>query len=747
MYENYKHEKNNVIHELQKFAKSFSLTFSESIWNYDESQLENSLRGVVTSDVIVGAMAANESADFFGGIGNHYDKNDQKIVRNYVGKNDFEVASDKLLVAYGKLIPFKFTLYNMENKGEEIGHLWLYSSEGFVLDKVKDEFILIIMIAVIKTLSLWMIMFFFINRLVAKPIAVLVRLSEFLNPKNDHFNLETSVIAESELISRKDELGILGRSTEMMRLELLNRDKTIQEYSRNLEEKVRIRTRDLMEKTNDLQAIFNHLPQGIFTLLEDGSIHHEYSQYLLEILETDDVSGKNIREVFLKKCRIGDDRKNQIMAALEVILGSSSDKIAWDFNEHHLPGQIVFSAKSGEKIIECDWEPVCNHSGTAITKILVVLRDVTEMHEMKKAFLVKEKEIQYMNMIIEVRSDRLHRYLDSMFSLIKDSRKYLSQRDVLARNIHTIKGNSRMYGMTLVSDLCHKMEEDISSSVAEEGLLLSALDNIEQEFHVVLSLVNKVSSSDGHSFDSGRISAFIDSCRTFFRSVAYSEEDELRTLIHQLSLKLDAINAISAHDFLERHIKGLDELSTSLGKVTPEVQIVDHNIRLKEDRLSFLHDVLVHLFRNSFDHGIESAEERQQKNKPARGKISIEFSHEGDCVQMVFVDDGRGLDLSELKKSAVRSGRIAESENDPYTIASQIFHSGLSTKNEVTDISGRGVGLDSVKEILKQNHCLTDLILNEQTGAQERHRVYFALMITLPEDYFLFPDHKTSSGT
>jgi two-component system chemotaxis sensor kinase CheA len=111
-------------------------------------------------------------------------------------------------------------------------------------------------------------------------------------------------------------------------------------------------------------------------------------------------------------------------------------------------------------------------------------------------------------------------------------------------------------------------------------------------------------------------------------------------------------------------------------------------------------DPLIHLIRNSADHGIEIPEERFRKGKPAQGTIKLKAYHDGNNVVIEISDDGRGINLNNVLKTAIDKGlvdrerakNLKESE-----IISFLFEPGFSTKDMVTDISGRGVGLDVVK--------------------------------------------------
>jgi two-component system, chemotaxis family, sensor kinase CheA len=134
------------------------------------------------------------------------------------------------------------------------------------------------------------------------------------------------------------------------------------------------------------------------------------------------------------------------------------------------------------------------------------------------------------------------------------------------------------------------------------------------------------------------------------------------------------------------------------------LEIAGQNTDLDKGILDALADPMAHLVRNAADHGIESAAEREAAGKPARGTICLNAYHDGDQVVIEVSDDGRGLDREKIVRRAAERGIIsaeAASQLNETEALQLIFAPGLSTADEVTEISGRGVGLDVVKSALE----------------------------------------------
>jgi two-component system chemotaxis sensor kinase CheA len=134
------------------------------------------------------------------------------------------------------------------------------------------------------------------------------------------------------------------------------------------------------------------------------------------------------------------------------------------------------------------------------------------------------------------------------------------------------------------------------------------------------------------------------------------------------------------------------------------LEVAGQNTDLDKGILDALAEPLAHVVRNAADHGIEAAAERQQAGKPARGTIRLNAYHDGDQVVIEVSDDGRGLNREKIMRRAVENGIISPEDtlrlNDTEAL-DLIFAPGLSTADEVTEISGRGVGLDVVKSALE----------------------------------------------
>ncbi len=157
-------------------------------------------------------------------------------------------------------------------------------------------------------------------------------------------------------------------------------------------------------------------------------------------------------------------------------------------------------------------------------------------------------------------------------------------------------------------------------------------------------------------------------------------------------------------------------------KMNKEVELVIEGGDTELDRnvVEALNDPLVHMVRNSIDHGIELPEEREAQGKPRVGTITLRAYHKGGTINIEILDDGKGLNKDRILKKAVQNGLISKEESRTITDAEVhrlIFAAGLSTAETVTDISGRGVGMDVVKQNIEKLRGRVDIASETGKGS------------------------------
>ena len=178
---------------------------------------------------------------------------------------------------------------------------------------------------------------------------------------------------------------------------------------------------------------------------------------------------------------------------------------------------------------------------------------------------------------------------------------------------------------------------------------------------------------------------------------------ELNQTAKQLQTHLTRLRMRPLSDLVGRFSRALRDLSLQYGKQV-ELKVVGKGTLIDRTILEALSDPLMHLVRNAFDHGVEDVKAREMQGKPRTAVIEIKAAHRGNQTIITVSDDGKGINLNKIRAKAEAMGLDAEllaaaSEDD---LLSLIFEPGFSTAERVTDLSGRGVGMDVVRNNLKQ---------------------------------------------
>ncbi len=173
------------------------------------------------------------------------------------------------------------------------------------------------------------------------------------------------------------------------------------------------------------------------------------------------------------------------------------------------------------------------------------------------------------------------------------------------------------------------------------------------------------------------------------------------------------------------------DLARSLNKEVA-LEMIGEDTDLDKNLVEALSDPLVHLVRNSVDHGIESPDEREAAGKPRQGTVILSAEQEGDHILLTIGDDGKGMDHEVLRRKAVTKGIMDEDaaarldESDCYSL---IFLPGFSTKEQISDVSGRGVGMDVVKTRINQLNGVINIDSNLGKGTTITIKVPLTLAI------------------
>jgi two-component system, chemotaxis family, sensor kinase CheA len=229
------------------------------------------------------------------------------------------------------------------------------------------------------------------------------------------------------------------------------------------------------------------------------------------------------------------------------------------------------------------------------------------------------------------------------------------------------------------------------SSLRVDSARIDAVMNLVGELIIGKSMLNRTLSEFDQKHARDPVRAKLVDAMAFQARVL----DEL----HKCVLK---IRMVPVEQLFRRFPRVVRDVAKHCGKDVA-LEVAGQNTDLDKGILDALSEPLMHLVRNAVDHGIEPADERLSAGKPARGTIYLNAYHQGTQVVIEVRDDGRGIDTARLRSQAVEKGILKQQEADRITeqeALNLIFEPGFSTAAEVTEVSGRGVGMDVVRTVL-----------------------------------------------
>ena len=212
------------------------------------------------------------------------------------------------------------------------------------------------------------------------------------------------------------------------------------------------------------------------------------------------------------------------------------------------------------------------------------------------------------------------------------------------------------------------------------------------------------------------------------------EQHETDPLVRELGLAFAQLNLVTSdlqlavmktrmvpiRKVFSRFPRLVRDLSSKLGKQV-RLDLVGEDTEVDKSVADELSDPLVHLVRNAMDHGLELVEERKQMGKSPEGSVRLAAYHEGNSIVIRIEDDGRGLQVEKIAKSALDKGLVSESElstMSPRDVMKLIFLPGFSTAAQVSDLSGRGVGMDVVRTNISRMNGSLELDSELGRGSQ-----------------------------
>jgi len=271
------------------------------------------------------------------------------------------------------------------------------------------------------------------------------------------------------------------------------------------------------------------------------------------------------------------------------------------------------------------------------------------------------------------------------------------------RDVAEIRRTQKRFGEVAV-DSGKVSEEEVTSALAEQAMVRTVVT--EHETHQESSTVRvKKEKLDGLIDLVGELvilQAMLEQEAKKGASSAFGILSEnLSRLTADLRDSVMGVRMVPLGESFSSFQRLVRDLARQLGKGL-RLEIAGGDTELDKNVIELLKDPLVHIIRNSADHGIELPDAREKAGKPREGTITIGARQVGSRVEIAIVDDGAGLKLDKIRERAVERGILEHGETDENRIAAMIFEPGFSTAEKTTGVSGRGVGMDVVKRNIER---------------------------------------------
>ena len=466
-------------------------------------------------------------------------------------------------------------------------------------------------------------------------------------------------------IESGDELEMLGFSFNRMVWELSTSYDKLEDLNRNLEHKVQERTLALAGRNEDMRAVLDNVDQGLITVAADGRMAPERSAALDKWFG--EPEGSPTLWQFLHKH--SPDFALNLEVAWEQI---TADLMPLELTIDQLPKRL----SAGEATYDLRYLPLLREE--KLQSVLVVIADITSqlVHEREEA---EGRELmQAFHRLIKDRAGFATFLVDANVLLetittadVADSRLKIA--------LHTLKGNAALMGLSVMAKLCHQLEDGLA---AEGRLPPTELAQLEQRWKALNEHIADLAPSDAGLLDVPDAE--------LVGLVSLLERSGQREAVSRiLAWKLEPVSRP-----LSRLAEQAQVLAKRLGKGDIEVDVVPTNLRLDPERFGPVFLELSHVIRNAVDHGLEAPEDRVTAGKKSNGRITLVASQADDSVLIEITDDGRGIDWDSIRKQGSALGLPTRTPADLLAI---LCRDGFSTRTEVTEISGRGVGMAAIK--------------------------------------------------
>ncbi len=462
-------------------------------------------------------------------------------------------------------------------------------------------------------------------------------------------------------------------------------------YSKDLESLVQQRTAEIQTLNVLMKALLDSLNQAFFVFDQEGLCAPLYSKACLDILEKNP-SGQPIWEVLKIPKQKVEGFKNWLFTVY-------SEMLPFEDLKPLGPDRIPHASKS----ISLEYFPIRSDEGK-IEKIVCVGSDISDLvAAQNQAEHDREKVQSILKMIHNKKELRMFLLetqsqlgtLDNEFAQLKSNPSH--NRDAILRILHTIKGGAATFSYNVLKETAHSMEEKMlpkEFSTADTATLTTLKQTIESESKTIMAFYKDV-FGELNPKDEENIPLNPSDIQNIFR---LQKVDEVRKFLEEKIYFQPVKNMTSQFPIV------IEKTAQLLEKSIHPLNVKNDSVLVPLKVFDGFFTSFIHVLRNSVDHGVETAAIRKERGKDPFGSLSLEFSvieSPVKTLKITYRDDGQGINATRVREKLTQKNIPHAHLNDSEVIYF-IFNPSFSTRDTVTETSGRGVGLDAVKHEVDQ---------------------------------------------
>lgn len=441
------------------------------------------------------------------------------------------------------------------------------------------------------------------------------------------------------------------------------------------------REAQISQRNVDLRRVLDNVAEGLMTVRKDGSISEERSRAV------DDWFGRPLVDV-----DVFDYFENVDHATADVL------RLGWTaLEDDFMPVEVVLDQmrvrfEHNGRSFELDFSPIWlgPEDDQILDEVLLVVRDVTAAVERERSEMAQREALRVFRSILvdPVGFRDFLRNGTRLVEAIEQDPGTALTSSRLKRDLHTLKGDTSLYGLESIANICHHIESRIQE--LQRPPSAEELDMLRAAWTDLTSLAAALEAGSPND----RIEIFV---REYEDHLA-----QLKTL--RVGDALIATVRTWANEPAERTLQRFVEqgrsLARQLGKVDTaiEMHVSPAGLRLAPARWALVWSVFSHVLRNTFDHGVETKARRHATMKPPRASVELSLTASNDGVELRVADDGRGIDWQSIRERASKLGLPHATQAE---LEEALYGDGVTTREHVNETSGRGIGMGAFRDVVR----------------------------------------------